>query len=71
MTSIFEELHKLAKQKGMPLTEAADLAGVPRTTLWGWRKRLPKTLQALEQIMSVLKPDTPAALAPAPNQPAK
>lgn len=57
MTQIFEELHKLADKRGITLTEAADEAGIPRSTLWGWRNRLPKTLQALERIMGVLKSD--------------
>lgn len=57
MTSIFSQLSKLAKKRGLPLTEVADLAGVPRTTLWGWRNKLPSTLQSLERLMAVLKAD--------------
>lgn len=57
MTEIFSQLTKLAQEGGLALTEAADKAGVPHSTLWGWRNRLPKTLQTLERIMAVLQAD--------------
>ena len=55
MTSIFSQLSKLAKKRGLPLTKVADLAGVPRSTVWGWRNELPSTLQTLERLMEVLE----------------
>jgi predicted transcriptional regulator len=55
MTKIFSQLTKLARERGLSLTEAADKAGVPLTTLWGWRNRVPKTLQTWERLMQVLE----------------
>lgn len=65
MTKIFSEITKLAREGGLSLTEAADKAGVPLTTLWGWRNRVPKTLQSLERLMAVLEAER-AKASPAP-----
>lgn len=66
MTQIFSQLTKLAQEGGLALTEATDKAGVPHSTLWGWRNRLPKTLQTLERLMAVLQADRTA---PQPTPP--
>lgn len=78
MTTIFQELTKLAQDAGVPLTMVADMAGVPRTTLWDWRNKLPRTLQHYENLRTKLgeltqqsvqaKKDQPDQPTP-PNQP--
>lgn len=57
MTELFDKLDKLANERGLSLTEACRRAGVAPSTIWGWRERLPKTLDTLWKIERELADD--------------
>jgi hypothetical protein len=53
-TNPAEQLETYAKAKGVPLTVACEKAGVEFSTVARWRKKKPRTIEIIEQVLKAI-----------------
>jgi hypothetical protein len=55
-----DQLETYAKAKGVPLTVACERAGVEFSTVARWRKKKPRTIEIIQQVMAAIDAEAEA-----------
>lgn len=60
ITDPAEQLETYAKGKGVPLTVACERAGVEFSTIARWRKKEPRTIEIIKQLIAAIDAEAEA-----------
>lgn len=60
VTDPAEQLETYAKSKGVPLTVACERAGVEFSTIARWRKKQPRTIEIINQLIAAIDAEAEA-----------
>lgn len=60
VTDPAEQLETYAKAKGVPLTVACERAGVEFSTIARWRKKQPRTIEIINQLIAAIDAEAEA-----------